>query len=384
MATNSTFTSIYSIRRGIVVIAACLALAACGGDPETTASGQVIFDSSTPEPVEVTVVTETPTTTAPVETTSTVPETSTTAAPITTTTTTEAPATVIRPEQVGAVASNALGFMVVTADDDPLNVRLGPGVQYDAINQLPHRTTGINTTYTVELASSGPWALVEVDGEELGWVHAGFLEPFGHTATCSRFGPTAVENETLVLASDVDVDQDGALDHVQVFTGQLAAETAWLWVEIAFANGGHTFGVAAQANSVLHFPGVYDMHVGRLQYLPHDGPLEITLTTAQGASHSFWNVLTIEQCQLVNTTIDGQHFGYGIGASAIASSAGCSFGAHGELTFSTSITDFNGGTQAIESYALRGTEWELIESWSVDFDPTQEFESALKTTNCFG
>lgn len=377
MATNSTLNTVSFIRRGTFLAVAAIALAACGGDPDPVASETIIYEAVTaqPEAVAVTAVTEAPTTTASVETTTTVAEATTTTtttsipAPTTTvvtpapetTTTTEAPATMTRPEDVGAVASDEHGFMVVTSADDPLNVRLGPGVRFDAIDQLEHRTTGISTAYTVELASSGPWAFVEVDGEELGWVHAGFLQRFGHSATCSRFGPTN-KDASLVLSTEADVDQDGAIDQVEVFTAQFTPQTALMWIEIAFANGGTTAGIAAETNSVVHFPGVNDLRIGRLQYLPHDGPLEISVKTEQGASHSGWAVLTLDNCELVPTTLGGNPFGYAVGASAIASSVSCSFGAHGELTFSTTVSYFNDNESIANSFELRGTEWSHVGS----------------------
>ena len=382
-----------AIRRIAFLMAAAIALTACGSESQPVASTPTQGPLLTPEPVAitaVTTVTEAPSTTAPVETTTVIPETTTTptttvpATVATTTTTTGAPATITPPEQVGAVASPESGLVVVTATNDPLNVRLGPGVQYGIVDQLRHGRSAISTTHSVQLASGPTWALIEIGGSALGWVHTDFLQPAGHSSTCSRDGLRTTD-EALVKTTEADVDQDGAPDQVEIYTGQLLDGTAVMWVEIAFANGGTTSGIAAAASSVLHFPSVMEVQVGRLQYLAHDGPLEIALTIGQGASHSNWTALTFQDCELVTTTLNGQTFVYAVGASAILSSASCSFGAHGELTFSTTFRDSNNGTHFFQSYELRGTEWALTESISNESHPDRiEFTYVDTPASCFG
>lgn len=69
--------------------------------------------------------------------------------------------------------------VVGVAADDILNVRAGPGVDFDVVAELDPLATGVTATgHNRSLDGGGIWAEVETDGET-GWANVAFLSHLG-------------------------------------------------------------------------------------------------------------------------------------------------------------------------------------------------------------
>lgn len=144
---------------------------------ETTTPLQAVTETTTPLQ-GLADTTEAPTTAAPETTTTTTaaPETTTTAAPETTTTApapADPTAAFQRPDEVAGAAAFESGPLTVDVPEGwVLNVRPGPGLEFDPIAELANRTTGVTAS-----SSLGTWYFIELDGVAIGWAGAAFLSP---------------------------------------------------------------------------------------------------------------------------------------------------------------------------------------------------------------
>lgn len=169
----------------VAVTALALVFSACGTDA---------VESTTTTPP----ATETTTTMAP--TTTTVPPT--TAAPTTTTLPGE-------PFDIVFAAGSEVAVIGV-AHDDVLNVRSGPGVEFDVVAELDPTSTDAIALGEGRLLVGSIWQAVEVDGVE-GWVNSSFLALAG-----------AVDDQTSAVVTLLGGIPTGS-DMVEL--GELVADT---------------------------------------------------------------------------------------------------------------------------------------------------------------
>lgn len=142
-----------------LVVAATLLVGACGSDGRS----ESVDTSSEPEDPSSTVVEST----TDVETTE--PETTTTAL-------SDLPG---EPIDLYAHEGGELGVVGVAADD-VLNLRTGPGSDFDVVAELEPMATGLIATGNNRSVPNAIWYQVEVDGET-GWVNARHTAYIGST-----------------------------------------------------------------------------------------------------------------------------------------------------------------------------------------------------------
>ena len=371
-----------------------LTLAACGSSdadvaPVADSQPESVFATQDSLPTPTTSTTTTSTATAPetpvataVPVTDTAPTTATAPAPTTTTSTTTPTTTpsttnppvvealvVLTPEEVeGSFLDDLVGEQTVqTAVDDPLNVRSGPGVEYEVVTQLAHESDEIYHSHSVETAGGAVWNYAFQDGELLGWVNSSFLTPTvylenrARTADCTAGADFPSAEFLLPLwGTSSDVDFDGSSDDVVVYAD--ANSGGGPWVSVHFASGGVATGQWDGSFDAFPAGAVAVADLTRL-----DSPIEsaeIVLHLYQGASHGTFGVMGLNGCTLESTrTADGQPFTFAHGASAGHSTvAGCGFGAHGEVDFIVTSQNFNSGEWTQTTYELEGLTWRSFDS----------------------
>jgi hypothetical protein len=96
--------------------------------------------------------------------------------------------------------------VVGVAADDTLNVRAGPGVDFDVVTELPPLTDGIVATgHNRSLSEAGFWSEVTVE-DRTGWVNTAFVSQPGQTvdATTRLFPTPADRPQAATLAELAD------------------------------------------------------------------------------------------------------------------------------------------------------------------------------------
>lgn len=146
----------------VSVLALALAAASCGGD-----SGADETTTSSTAPV-------TTTTTAPSTTTTTTIATTTTLPPATTTTTLPG-----EPLDFGPRPGDVLGVVGI-AFDDVLNLRAGPGTEFDVLKKLAARSDRVISNGRAQSIPGSIWYEV-TSGGVTGWSSATFLAYLGAT-----------------------------------------------------------------------------------------------------------------------------------------------------------------------------------------------------------
>lgn len=272
-----------------------------------------------------------------------------------------------------------------TSVGDPLNVRTGPGVSYEIVAELEHQTDGITATSAFNVDQGSTWRYIELDGEALGWVHGDYLFGQGVTATCVA-GDEFPTFEGAAAVGTGDVDVDGFEDEIFVLAESVDPSAGTFsqyraWVLVSFANGGVATG---------QWTGFYDPHPAN-DVLAFDlttlGDFtdfnEIIFGTGSGASHAQYGVMTVVDCELVPTTLNGTPFGFSHGASAGHSTVGgCAYGPHGEIEFVVTSTNFNTGDWSIDTYQLSGDEWAGLGTFTGTATDSNELPQALTLQDC--
>lgn len=151
-----------------LVAVVALVLAGCGGDAADD------LTPTTTAPATTTTEDVTTTTAAPQTTTTSAPSTTTTT-PATTTTTEDAG----EPVDFGPVAGDVLGVVGV-AHDDVLNVRSGPGVNYEVVVELDPTEDDVVAKGNTWSLDDALWIEVEAGGVE-GWVNLRYVGYLGET-----------------------------------------------------------------------------------------------------------------------------------------------------------------------------------------------------------
>lgn len=155
------------MRRALTLVAVTtLLLGACGSDgsSDSVDAGARTEDSTTvPEPT--TTVAESTTTSEP---------------PEEVTTTTDLSDLPGEPIDLYAREGAELGVVGVDADD-VLNLRTGPGADFDVVAELEPTAEGLIATGNNRSVPNGIWYQVEFDGE-IGWVNARYTAYLGSTA----------------------------------------------------------------------------------------------------------------------------------------------------------------------------------------------------------
>lgn len=126
---------------------------------------------------------DTTTTTAPATTTTTRQATTTTTVAPTTTTTTVADTTTTKlpglPLDFGPVSGDILGVVAVSFDD-VLNLRAGPGTDFDVLKKMPARETRVIANGRARSLPNSIWYEVTFSGVT-GWASSSFLAYLGET-----------------------------------------------------------------------------------------------------------------------------------------------------------------------------------------------------------
>ena len=152
------------------LLSASLLVAACGDDDDTAATD----DSSTTETTEASGTTETSETTA---------------------TTGRPPTGELPGERVDIYPYEGAELGVVGVEtDDTLNVRSGPGADFDVVTELDPLATGVVATgHNRSIDNRSFWVEVEVGGRT-GWANVSFLSHLGATDDItSRIAPSGGE-----------------------------------------------------------------------------------------------------------------------------------------------------------------------------------------------
>lgn len=297
-----------------------------------------------------------------------------------TTTTTEAPTepVALDPADVeGAVAEVLNSLTVVTAADDPLNVRTGPGIDYDVVSQLEHRTDEVTATHRAVLDSGAVWRFVEVDGDARGWVHGGYLQgPLIGSAACQNAPDPSKLDSLVATVLSADVDRDGEFDTIELYSdlvepGQF--DTYDLWIVIGFNNGGVAsgrwdggpIGDVHPASSIRTTDLSWGAYPDRTE--------ELIVQIGQGASHGQFGIMALDGCDIVTTTLDGEPFGYQTGASgARGSGVSCVYLDLG-VELHTSSVNWEENTGQGHSYVLNGTTWVEVAAYDITPGHTPAF-----------
>lgn len=383
-----------SLARVLTTVAiSTIALAACSSSPapESLASAEpksteVVLDEVTAETVEAATVTVAPTTTtAP----STVAPTTVPPATAPPTTATETPvAVVLAPGDVdGSVESLIEGLVVITEPGDPLNVRTAPGVANEIVSVLPHGTGELTVTHEFVLGSGATWRYVSQDGVPAGWVNGAYLAAQSPTAQCEA-GANFPTFEGAVTVTTGDVDDDGLDDEVFVLAESKPAGGYDAWVLVSFGNGGVATG--KYAGSWFDPIPTSSVYVANLTSIENPATMsEIIVQLGSGVSHAQYAVMTIDNCAVVTTTLDGEAFAFSNGASAGHSTvSGCEFGVHGKIEFVVTSMDFNADEWSYEVFELEGLEWNSVATRNhTDFpglSAADKAQTAASLVHCVG
>lgn len=149
-------------RTTLVLVALALVAGACGGD-----SGSDDTTTTTQAPA-----TTTTTSTQPSTTTTTAPSTTTTTIPTSTTTTLPG-----EPLDFGPVSGDVLGVVAVSFDD-VLNLRAGPGTDFEVLKKMPAREERVIANGRAQSLPNSIWYEVTYSGVT-GWASASFLAYLG-------------------------------------------------------------------------------------------------------------------------------------------------------------------------------------------------------------
>ena len=393
-------------RTGALLFATALALSACGssGDTENSATADaqtasldaIALADDTTEPTQVSAEDDNvdgddlPVVDTDDELVSDAPVTQTTPTTVPgddpiddTGTTTPPPDTpvvdglvVIPPSEIATSQSDDLRDVFVnTSVGDDLNVRSGPGVDFPVVDSLPHQAS-LTTFEFATLDSGSTWRFVFVGEKDLGWVNASFLTSKSPDPVCVAPSDALTGLEQIGDVHFGDVDGDGADDAVSVYhevfetpldDGRVVRDD-FFTAYVEFANGGTAALTPIRGDFHPAANGVWGF--ADLSYLPTDpGGDEIILGLGSGSTTSSLAILTLDDCDLVQTSFDGLPFGFTQGAGGTYSSgATCVFGAHGETTFVRHNSNIEYAetpgtiTTTSEHFELRGTQWLLIET----------------------
>lgn len=236
-----------------------LGLTACGGDDEDVASDETTTpataepstDESTttpPDDASTTAPPDDPSTTAPPEDSSTTGpgDDATTTAP--TSDTSEAdggPSTTAPPDEgdlpgertdIYPYEGAALAVVSVAADDT-LNVRSGPGTEYDVLVELGPLADGFEATgHNRTVADGTLWAGVLADGRT-GWVSTAFIAHPGQTTDITAELGELPRAETMVAIADAVAAQrssgaEGQEPQLTVVDGPTVADVGEVTVDV--------------------------------------------------------------------------------------------------------------------------------------------------------
>lgn len=171
-------------------------------------------------------------------------------------------------------------------------------------------------------------------------------------------------SEGLLASTTGNVDFDGEVDEVSLFS-RLADDGGYEgWLRVEFSNGG----IATGSWEGVGFNPVSDAEVRIVDLTgsPADGETyEIVVQVGESAADGGWSVVAIEECSVVTTTLDGEPFVFGRGDSDGASTiAGCPFVGGGDDSPQFSVIERNlaDGEWLRENFELSGTEWLLLNS----------------------
>lgn len=221
-------------RLSVVVLVATLA-GCTGGEPDIVADEPEATTAVAPEPEpEPTVATTEPTT---------IPE----------------PPTSLPGEQIdfGPLAGDRVDVVGVPFDD-MLNVRIGPGTEFDVIDQLAPNTTGLLATGANRLRDDSFWIEVDVDGR-VGWVSEQFIgylgapnadgtaHGIGSESTVEELGRSIAEafasDEPPSRITQISPAVDGTVVFDVVGLADDAVKGVRLTIETTPADGGIAFSV---------------------------------------------------------------------------------------------------------------------------------------------
>lgn len=146
------------------LLAVALVAAACGGDDAADETTTTTSESTTT------------TTSVPSSTTTTVPATTTTTSPPTSTTTT-LPG---EPLDFGPASGDVLGVVAVSFDD-VLNLRAGPGTDFEVLKKMPAREERVIANGQARSLPNSIWYQVTYSGVT-GWASSTYLAYLGGTS----------------------------------------------------------------------------------------------------------------------------------------------------------------------------------------------------------
>ncbi len=111
-------------------------------------------------------------------------------------------------------------FVVINvADDDVLNIRSGPGVDYSVEGGIPNGDVVTTSGRAARLASGSEWYEIGINDLGTGWVNARFLEPLetgGAPAACLVDSTGAVAPETAFPMTSAAVESPA--DHIKTLS----------------------------------------------------------------------------------------------------------------------------------------------------------------------
>lgn len=311
-----------------------------------------------------------------VETTTTeAPETTTSTEPEETTPTTEAPDEpgVVQPEDLNLPRIVADDLGVITEPGDPLNVRSGPGTEFDVVSELDHQTTGVVSTH-ISNQSSGEWRFIEVDGEPVGWVAGRFLRNVVDPAFCvaPQEMPAGLVGQS---PAAVNIDEGGVLDTVAVFVEELGGGSERHWVRADLDSGGVIAGVTPTLTRPPAEPALDVQFIGNTNALSFGS--QVLVRTFQVGRNSDWMVFELVGCEFEVVTLDGEPFTFRSGGII---ETGCIYGGS-ENRFVVYHDDASSRT--IDEYVFNGTEVRFASRTISGPDPdTGERELPAGLTTC--
>jgi len=214
-------------RKSLILLGLVMLVAGCGDGDDVAASTTTIAAVTTTE--ATTSTTEAPTTTEPPAATTTTSTTTTTEPPETTTT---LPGELV---DYGPEAGAVLAVIGVEATD-VLNVRAGPGVEFEILTALAPLSNHAIAQGQTRLLPNSAWYQVDVNGI-LGWASSRYLAQLGDTyddtvhvlATAFPYAETMVQMGEEVAAV---YTSDEPRSTVTVVDGPLVGDLAEITVDV--------------------------------------------------------------------------------------------------------------------------------------------------------